>query len=262
MGMNDMWMVVLLVAGMLALGYLQMKKRSRVYRRLPDRDFPVQWREILAKRVPFYARLSSTAKTDFENKCHIFLLNHPIFGENTEVTDLDRVLVAAGAVIPIFKLPKWHYTNVKKVVIFPDKFLIPESDQMARGLVGWGGMEGQIWFSRIAVYEGFHLDNDQKNVVIHEFIHVMDMQDGIADGVLETLMQERDIEIWLELVSRKMKLIETGETSMRDYARANPVEFLAAAGEYYFESPQKMRKEHPELFRALDRIFNPDANWF
>ena len=105
------------------------------------------------------------------------------------MTDLDRILIAAGAVIPILRLEKWHYLKLERVVVFPDKFQIPETDKMARGLVGWGEMEGQMWLSRKAIYQGFHDDNDE-NVVIHEFIQWITK---MADGVLEELMAEEDI---------------------------------------------------------------------
>lgn len=259
---NDWWLYMLLILGMVYLAYLRMRKKQRVYRRMPDRDFPRQWQEILRKRVPFYQRLSSSDKRKFEEEVHIFLLNFKISGQDTEITDLDRILVASGAVIPVFRLEKWHYLKLEEVVIFPDKFQIPETDKMARGLVGWGEMAGQVWFSRKALYQGFHVDDDQKNVAIHEFIHLMDMQDGIVDGIPEELMDEEDIEPWLELVKEKSERIGTTVSSIRDYAKANPVEFLAATGEFYFESPDKLRSEHPRLYRALDKIFNPKQNWF
>jgi Mlc titration factor MtfA (ptsG expression regulator) len=260
--MNEYWFYGILLAGMLVIAYLRMKKKQRVYRRMPDREFPDQWQMILEKRVPFYQRLSSPVRKDFEKKIHIFLLNYKIAGADIEITDLDRVLIAAGAVIPTFRLEKWHYTKLEQIVVFPERFQIPETDQKASGLVGWGEMEGQMWLSRKALYKGFHIDNDNKNVAIHEFIHLMDMQDGLVDGVLEELMEEADIEPWLQLVKDKSEKIGLDHVSIREYAKANPVEFLATTGEYYFESPNEMRSAHPELYRALDKIFNPKANWF
>lgn len=260
--MNDYWYYGILLAGMLVIAYLRMKKQQRVYRRMPDREFPEQWRIILAKRVPFYQRLSSTVRKEFEKEIHIFLLNYKITGAKTEITDLDRILIASGAVIPTFRLEKWHYVKLEEIVVFPERFKIPETDKMASGLVGWGEMEGQLWLSRKALYKGFHIDNDNKNVAIHEFIHLMDMQDGLVDGVLEELMDEEDILPWLQLVKDKSDQIGQSHNSIREYAKANPAEFLAATGEFYFESPNEMRSSHPKLYQTLDKIFNPKANWF
>lgn len=248
---------------MFLIAYLRMKKKRRVYRRMPDRDFPDQWRKILEKRVRFYQRLSRTEKEKFEKEVHIFLLNYQIVGAETRVTDLDRMLVASGAVIPTFRLEKWHYTTLKKVVIHPGKFQIPETDQLARGLVGWGEMEGQMWLSRKALYEGFHKTTDNKNVAIHEFIHLMDMQDGIVDGIPETLMVESDIQQWKKLYAEKSEkkgLVDT--EGLRRYAKTSLVEFLAATSEHYFENPDHLKRKHPKLYRALDKIYHPNANWF
>lgn len=240
-----------------------MKKSRRVYRRLPDRPFPNQWREILKRRVPFYQNLRSLEKTKFEEAIHIFLLNYKIVGEGTQVKDLDRILVAAGGVIPTFRLEKWHYLKLDTVVIYPNKFQIPETEQMARGLVGWGEMEGQMWLSRKALYQGFHDQTDNKNVAIHEFIHLMDMQDGMVDGVLEGLMAEEDIDNWQNLFEEKATLIASHDNaSIRRYAKTSPVEFLAATGEHYFENPDDLRRGHPRVYEALDKIFNPNKNWF
>lgn len=218
--------------------------------------------KILEQRVPFYQRLSAALQKDFEEEIHIFLLNYKIAGADTEITDLDRILIASGAVIPTFRLEKWYYKKLEQIIVFPERFQIPETDKMASGLVGWGDMQGQLWLSRKALYKGFHIDNDNKNVAIHEFIHLMDMQDGLVDGVLEELMEAADIEPWLQLVAEKSNKIRRGQDSIREYAKANPAEFLAATGEFYFESPDDLRSRHPKLYRTLDKIFNPKANWF
>jgi Mlc titration factor MtfA (ptsG expression regulator) len=261
--MYDWRIIVLLVLALMLLAYNRMKKSRRVYRRLPDRPFPNQWREILKRRVPFYQNLRSLEKTKFEEAIHIFLLNYKIVGEGTQVTDLDRILVAAGGVIPTFRLEKWHYLKLDTVVIYPNKFQIPETEQMARGLVGWGEMEGQMWLSRKALYQGFHDQTDNKNVAIHEFIHLMDMQDGMVDGVLEGLMAEEDIDNWQNLFEEKATLIASHDNaSIRRYAKTSPVEFLAATGEHYFENPDDLRRGHPRVYEVLDKIFNPNKNWF
>ncbi len=234
-----------------------MTNSLRIYRRIPDREFPKEWRQILSERVPFYKRLSHTEKTKFEYKIHVFLLNVNIVGIKTEITDLDRILVASGGVIPIFGFPEWHYINLHEVQIHPDKFIIPSTNELAQGIVGWGQMEGKMLLSRKSLYHGFADDKDSKNVAIHEFIHIIDKQDGHVDGVLEKVMNEIDILPWLELIRSKYHQIKSNTSTIRNEEKPNPSEFLAAAGEYFFENPDKMKIEHPKLYRSLDGIFNP-----
>lgn len=223
----------------------------------PDRPFPQQWRNLLVQHVAFYNRLNPLERTKFENRIHTFLLNVQIAGVDTEVTHLDRILVASGAIIPIFGFDSWHYSNLQVVEIHPDKFLIPNTDQFANGLVGWGKMEGKVKLSRKALVEGFYNNNDQKNVAIHEFVHVLDMQDGKIDGKMAKVIQEIDLKPWLQIIHTKMKAIQAGNSSIRNYASTSNAEFLAVISEFFFENPDKLEREHPDLYRMLDHFYNP-----
>jgi Mlc titration factor MtfA (ptsG expression regulator) len=240
----------------LYLGIHKLRNGSLSFKREPIRSFPNQWRKLLIDHVEFYNRLSQAKKTNFEKRVHIFLLNVEIVGVGTDVTHLDRILVASGAVIPIFGFENWHYSNLEQVQIYPDKFLIPKSDKMASGLVGWGAMEGKMMLSRKALVHGFYDQSDQKNVAIHEFIHILDKQDGKIDGVLDRVMNEIDIKPWLHIINHKMNEIGVGESTIRKYGAANQAEFLAVVSEFFFESPEKMKTEHPALYMALDSFFN------
>jgi len=166
------------------LGYKKLNAAKRVYKKTPTRPFPALWRQILTERVHFYNQLSNEDKIEFERKVHLFLLNVRIKGMDTEVSHVDKVLIAAGAVIPIFRFSNWNYGSYLKIELYPDKFQIPNSEKMANGLVGWGTMEGKVMLSRKAVHHGFYDHSDNKNVVIHEFIHILDKQDGNIDGIM------------------------------------------------------------------------------
>lgn len=238
-------------------GYNKLKLVNESFKREPNRPFPDKWRELLIEHVEFYNRLSATKRTEFERKIHIFLLNVKITGVGTEVTHLDRVLVASGAVIPIFGFKSWHYANLDEVQIYPNKFQIPNSTKMANGLVGWGAMEGKMLLSRKALYHGFYDQTDQKNVALHEFIHILDKQDGKIDGVLNDVMNEIDLMPWLHIINKKMREISHGNSTIRDYGAANNAEFLAVVSEFFFESPDKMKSEHPDLYSALNSFYNP-----
>ncbi len=240
----------------LFIGYYKYKASQEGYKNEPKRPFPPLWRKILTQRVEFYNRLSSADKIEFERKVHIFLLNVRIRGMGTEVTHEDKILIAAGAVIPIFRFSKWHYANLNEIQLFPDKFKIPKTDKMANGLVGWGAMEGKMMLSRKAVHHGFYDNTDNKNVVIHEFIHILDKQDGKIDGIMANVMNEVDLMPWLHLINVKMNEIDFGASTIRDYGAANQAEFLAVVSEFFFENPEKLKLEHPGLYNALDSFYN------
>lgn len=259
--MNNTTVFILIgVAIGLIIGYNMYKARKQEYKSEPSKPFPNLWRQILTNRVQFYNRLSRQEKEAFERKVHVFLLNVRIRGMETEVTHEDKILIAAGAIIPIFRFSKWNYANLDEIQLFPDKFPIPNSNKMANGLVGWGAMEGKMMLSRKAVHQGFSDHSDHRNVVIHEFIHILDKQDGKIDGMMTKLMNEVDIKPWLHLVNVKMNEIDFGYSSIRDYGSANQAEFLAVVSEFYFENPEKLRLEHPGLYNALDSFYNEKPN--
>ncbi|RFC55816.1 M90 family metallopeptidase [Brumimicrobium aurantiacum] len=247
----------------LFIGYRKLKDSRQkfhnsvkpIHNNNPKKPFPGLWRQILQDKVNFYSRLTRDEKTEFERKVHVFLLNVRIRGMETEVSHEDKILIAAGAVIPVFRFSSWNYANLKEVQLYPDKFQIPDSNQMAHGLVGWGAKEGIVMLSRKSVHEGFHDNTDHKNVVIHEFIHVLDMQDGKIDGVLGNSMNDVDLMPWLHIINIKMNEIDFGTSSIRDYGAANRAEFLAVVSEFFFENPERLRVEHPGLYNALDAFY-------
>ena len=251
---NEITLLLLLIGAVIGglIGYSRWSLRGESNLRMPERTFPNEWRRILQEKVEFYNRLPSSNKTDFEKRVHVFLLNVQVTGVDTEITHTDRILVAAGAIIPI-----WHYSNLKEVQIHPNKFVIPTTDTMASGLVGWGAMEGKMMLLRKAIEHGFYDQSDNKNVVIHEFIHVLDKQDGEMDGVIEQVMNEIDIMPWLQIINMKMQEIGKGQSTIRDYGVTNKAEFLAVVSEFFFENPERMKTEHPALYNALNSFFNP-----
>ena len=225
--------------------------------RKPDREFPWQWRKILEEKVGFYKKLNHKERELFEYKVHIFLLNVRIIGIQTEVSHEDRILIAASAIIPIFRFKHWHYMGLREVHLYPDKFPIPNTNDMANGLVGWGEMDGKVMLSKRALHKGYSNQEDGKNVAIHEFIHLLDKADGDVDGVIEGVMDDVDITPWLYLIQTKINDIHLDKSDISAYGGVNEAEFLAVVSEYFFENPDKMKVEHPALYNALDSFFNP-----
>ena len=88
----------------------------------PKTPFPLDWRVILIRNVPFYNALSETEKTRFEYKIQEFLLNCRITGIDTVVDSMDKILVASSAIIPIFEFKEWTYSNIHEVLLYPSMF--------------------------------------------------------------------------------------------------------------------------------------------
>lgn len=232
------------------------KKKKRKYE-----VFREAWRKDLIQYVPFYRSLSDEDKLRFEERILHFLNTTRITGIQTKVEDLDLVLVAAGAIIPVFGFPNWTYYNLNEVLLYPAHFdkgfnIGNEAEQAILGMVGFGYMNGQMVLSQHSLRNGFKNSKDRHNTAIHEFIHLMDKSDGDIDGVMVHFKEREQVLPWLHLMDEKIRGIQSDQSDIRDYGATNRAEFLAVAGEYFFERPKLLQKNHPELYAQLERLFN------
>lgn len=236
----------------------------KLNRKRPVQAFPENWEALLSEHVLFYRNLSTAEKHRFRKRMMLFLSEVYIEAVDTDLEDLDKVLIAASSVIPVFGFKEWHYNNLSGIIIYPDNFndeLQFEQDGEKRiiaGLVGSGRFKNQMILSRKALRHGFENDTDKGNTSVHEFVHLIDKMDGEADGVPERLLQRQYITPWLKLMHDEMEAINNNKSDIRKYGGTSEVEFLAVASEYFFERPDLFRKKHPELYEMLEKCFQQD----
>ena len=222
------------------------------------------YRPLLDAHVDYYHKLDEIARKRFEAQVNDFLSYVNIEGVGTEITDLDRVLVASSAIIPIFGLGNWQYNNLTNVILYPDAFdeeyQYEGEDRSFLGMVGNRHLTGQMLLSRSALMKGFSSVSGKENVAIHEFVHLLDGSDGATDGVPENLVPPEYAQPWLSLMHREMHRIKEGRSDINPYALTNEAEFFAVAAEYFFEKPDKFQQKHPELYEHLSLIFKQGPN--
>lgn len=220
-------------------------------------------RTILGEQVAFYKKLTPGQQAAFEARVMRFLERVHITGVKTTVEDLDKVLVAAGAIIPIFAFPDWEYRNINEVLLYPgsfnEDFAQDGQDRNILGMVGNGPMQNVMVLSQENVRAGFRSGGDKHNTAIHEFVHLVDKSDGATDGLPEALIPHQYAQPWLKRMHEEIRLIREGRSDINYYGTTNEAEFLAVVSEYFFEKPAEMEKKHPELFALLQSIFQPPA---
>lgn len=230
-------------------------------KRRPVGTFPKEWQSLLTKNVAYYRNLAPGRQAAFRKRMMQFLSEVYIDGVGTTVTDLDRILIAASAVIPVFGFKEWHYYNLSGVLLYPDhfneelEFADNLNDRNIGGLIGTGRFEKQMVLSRKALYYGFKNKTDKSNTGIHEFVHLIDKMDDITDGIPEHIMQQEYVVPWLDLIHREMEAINEDESDIRKYGATNRAEFFAVASEYFFERPALLKRKHPELYAMLTTFF-------
>ena len=257
------WLSLILAAATASGLYSLLTRTARRRRRLRGQPFPAAWEAVLRRRVVFFHSLEPEEKVRFRQDIQVFLGEKRVTGIGTTVDDTVRVLTAASAVIPIFGFPDWEWHQINEVLIYPSRFnedfQFKDADgRQILGMVGTGAMNGVMILAKPDLLEGFRNPGDKRNVGLHEFAHLVDKTDGSIDGVPEVGLDRRLIGPWIELVRRKMREMETGDSDLNPYGLTNEAEFFAVAVEYFFEKPGVMKRKHPDLYAMLARIFRQD----
>ena len=224
---------------------------------------PIAWKKILEEKVLFYHNLSEEDKKRFERDIVRFLNNVRITGVNTQVDITDKILVASSATIPVFGFPDWDYTFLDEVLLYPasfdSKYTINSKEETITGMVGSGSMEGKMILSKPSLHRGFDNTTDKQNVGIHEFVHLIDKEDGSIDGIPALLHGKAYALPWLQLIQRKTAEIIKGKSDINEYGATHEREFLPVVCEYFFECPQLLQKNHPQLYTLLSQAFKQDT---
>jgi len=101
------------------------------------------------------------------------------------------------------------------------------------------------------------------NVVLHEFAHVLDMENGAMDG-FPRLRSREERETWRAVFTEAYDRFErAGRRSVVDeYGAGDPSEFFAVVTESFFERPIALKREQPSLYDLLSSYYCVDpASW-
>ena len=257
----SLW-ITLLVAGLIGLsayGFWTRDVRRRA--RIRAEPFPGEWTRILDREVAFYRAMAPEAQARFRGDLQLFLGEKRITGIGFPLDETTRVLAGASAVIPVFGFPEWEWHQIAEVLVYPDRFnehFEIDDGHRTLGMVGTGAMHRIMILSRPDLLQGFRNAADKRNVGLHEFAHLVDKSDGAIDGVPGVGLDHLTVGPWIALVRRKMDEMRAGESDILPYGLTNEAEFFAVVTEYFFERPDLMRRKHPELTTALERVFRQD----
>ncbi len=222
-------------------------------------NMPENYQELLEDYVQFYRQLNEADKKIFEKRIEKFLSEVKITGVNAEVEDLDLLLIASGAVIPVFAISDWQYINLQEVLLYPGSFNQDFDqggyDRNIAGMVGTGAMQHKMILTKWQLRQGFINNQDAHNTAIHEFVHLVDKMDGTFDGVPEIILERKYVKEWKNIMDSTIWQMKTYGSDIDMYGATNHIEFFAVVSEYFFEQPELLKTNHPDIFTMLARIY-------
>jgi len=246
-------------------------RRWRQARTLRDRAIPDDLWRLTVARFPFLLTRSPDDVRRLRELSTLFLADKEFAGmQGLEVGDDMAVAIAAQACLPVLNLGLAWYDGFKGIVVHPDAVRarrehvdeIGVVHQYDEELAGEAMHGGPLMLSWRDVAEAGESAQWGYNVVIHEFVHVLDLRDGAADGV-PALPDRQSRERWLQVLGdeyrRFVAAVDAGEDTLLDPYGAEAIdEFFAVAAEVFFVAPQDLADEHPALYDLLGGFFRQD----
>jgi MtfA peptidase len=235
-----------------------------------SRHFPAEWIADLERNVPAYLRLSAEQRERLQQRILAFLAEKHFEGcGGLELTDEIRVTIAAQACLLLLNLDA-RFSKLRSILVYPDTFVgrrtwIHEhfsGSDPSTATLGESWTQGAVVLSWSSVLAGAADPEDGSNVVLHEFAHQLDQEDGTANGI--PLLRGRSaFGVWADVLRHEHaaleKAVERGDDTLLDgYGAKNRAEFFAVATEFFFERPRELSERHPAVYEQLRRFYGQD----
>ena len=201
----------------------------------------------------------------------LFIDQKEFVGAKMAIDDEIKIIIAFYACLMRLGFEPDEKDHVSTIIVYPEHFIVDASytrngihhsrssvleGQSANGtvMISWQDMERNI------IHQG------KENVIIHEFAHELDFEDGLADGA--PLLEGSNYQRWSEVFSKAFIALRDlaeaqksseGLTLLGDYALKNEAEFFAVCSERFFETPRALKKHFPDIYEELKRFYKLDT---
>lgn len=251
-------------------------------KRLQAAVFPEKWLQILEARCPFYRRLPEEDRRELRGHVQVFLAEKGYEGCGGFIIEEEhRVCIAAQACVLLLHRQTDYYPDLRTILVYPSAYMVPTTRHIGGGIMqernesrlGESWREGAIVLAWDAVARGMAEPGSGHNVVLHEFAHQLDYEDGFVDGAPllghgEPLSErKRRRAEWLRVMREEYDRLraraQRGEPDILDeYGATDPAEFFAVATETFFCKSRELREKHRALYEQMSWHYRQDpAEW-
>lgn len=227
-----------------------------------------QWREAFDS-LPVLHGLTIDEKQRLCELAILFMHRKAFEGAHElVVTKQMALIIALQACLPILKFELDCYNGWYSVIVYPSGFAPKRvvtdeygvQHHVQDSLSGESWQRGPVVLAWDRAEEGGVIDGH--NLVIHEFAHKLDMQNGVANG-FPPLHGDMDRSVWVAAFSAGFEdfllKCETGKNIDIDcYGASSPAEFFAVLSEVFFERPGVIQKHYPAVYNQLRQYYRQD----
>jgi Mlc titration factor MtfA (ptsG expression regulator) len=238
--------------------------RNSRRKRILSKPWPPAWSSILDENVGHFKGLSSVEKNKLTSITRVMVSE-----KNWEaysglvMTDEIKVTIAGTAALMLLGVEDFYFDRVDTIIVFPQPVQRTNRGGLVQGQQsrhsGEAWQNGQVVLSWEDVVNGSRNPADGRNVVIHEFAHCLDGLDGEMGGSLN-FGDDATTRRWRRVCKSEFEALSIAaqhgrKTLLDHYGATNQAEFFAVASETFFEKPQPLKHEHPELFELLVKYY-------
>lgn len=128
-------------------------------------------KEIISTNIPFYNRLKPKYKTYFEHRIHQFVNHYQFVGNSVEISDEMKVLIASVYVKLTFGYKIYLAKSFQTIIVYPSVYYSTQNNQQHKG--EFNPKLKVVVFSWDHFLEGINITNDNLNLGLHEFTHII-----------------------------------------------------------------------------------------
>jgi len=226
-----------------------------------------QWRRV-ERTLPFLEHLAPADRPRLREMALAFLARKEFHGAQGLRLDDDMLLaIALQACLPVLNIGLQAYDGWVGVVVYPGDFVIPRQEFDEAGVLHEYDDEvlGEAWEGGPVLLSWFAGDDGPAgvNVVIHEFAHKLDMENGGVDG-LPRLPAHMSRQAWAAAFGAAYEAfcaeVDRGADTVIDpYGAEHPAEFFAVVSEIFFEHPCALGMHYPEVYAQLMQFYGMDT---
>jgi Mlc titration factor MtfA (ptsG expression regulator) len=241
------------------LAFLKRHRRDAV-RALP---FPPDHLSFVARSVHLYSVLPEADRRELQGLVQVFLDEKRFEGaRGLEITDEIRVTIAAQACLLLLHRDTDVYPELETVLVYPHAFVARATRHEGPVVIeGTEARVGESWQRELVIVAWDEVLGDARgmrpahNVVVHEFAHQLDAEDGDVTGAPKLGSRALYVE-WAHVLGEEYgalgeRLSRGLPTDIDAYGATSPAEFFAVVSEQFFERPRALRKTHPLLYDEL-----------
>lgn len=250
-----------------SVGYF---RRMWRYKKLKSTPFPKAYENILQNMYQ-YSVLSPVHKDKIHFLILLFIDQKEFVGVKMTINNEIRVITAFYACLMRLGFEPGEKDHVSTVIIYPEHFIVNQTHS-----------SGGIYHDETSVLEGQSANGtvviswqdikddiagqQKDNVIIHEFAHELDFEDGLADGT--PVLEGSRYKIWSEVFSKAFDILKDQLNNRKvserfvllgSYALKNEAEFFAVCSERFFETPQAFKAYFPDIYEELKLFYRLDT---